>query len=70
LASKPTDPQTVDIPIDQDALATADSLGRPIAILRIGSMTPPSTPALEHQFYFGYPAWAPIYRMTDADTTP
>jgi hypothetical protein len=70
IATQPTDPTPIDLTSNQDALATADALGRPIAIVRIGSMTPPSTPALEHQFYFGYPAWAPIYRPDEAQPSP
>ncbi|MCO8125057.1 hypothetical protein NHH03_25195 [Stieleria sp. TO1_6] len=62
LALKRTDSRPIDIPIDQDAMATADSLGRPIAIVRIGSKSPPNNPALEPQFYFGYPPWAPIFQ--------
>ncbi len=62
LAMKRTESRPVDIPIDQDALATADSLGRPIAILRIGSKAPPRNPVLEPTFYFGFPAWAPIFQ--------
>jgi len=70
IATEPTDPTPIDLTSDQDALATADALGRPIAIVRIGSMTPPTTAALEHQFYFGHPAWAPIYRPTEAQPNP
>ena len=70
IAMERDDSRPLDIPIDQDALATADSLGRPIAIVRVGSMSPPSTEALEHQFYFGYPAWAPIYQMTEETPNP
>ena len=44
----------------QDALAVADRLGRPVAIVRIGSLAPPRTPALMPGFFFGFPAWAPI----------
>ncbi len=70
IATEPTDPTPIDLTSDQDALATADALGRPIAVVRIGSMTPPNTPVLEHQFYFGYPAWAPIYRPSEAQPNP
>ena len=62
LAKTNDDPTPIDLTPDQDALATADSLGRPIAILRIGSLAPPRNPALTPQFYFGYPTWAPIYQ--------
>ncbi len=45
----------------QDALEVADRFGRPLAIVRIGSVAPPPQPELLPQFFFGYPAWAPIY---------
>jgi len=44
----------------QDPLAVADEYGRPVAIVRIGSLIPPSQPALLPEFYFGYPQWAPF----------
>ncbi|MEL6110344.1 MAG: hypothetical protein AAFU85_30415 [Planctomycetota bacterium] len=62
LAKTNDDSRPIDLTPDQDALATADSLGRPIAILRIGSLAPPRNPVLAPQFYFGYPVWAPIYQ--------
>lgn len=65
LAQKRTDSRPIDIPLDQDALATADSFGRPVAIVRIGSKSPPRSPALQPQFYFGFPAWAPIYKNNE-----
>ena len=46
----------------QDALEVADRLGRPVAIVRIGSVAPPRSPALLPQFFFGNPIWAPIYQ--------
>ena len=53
----------VDIAENQDALEVADRLGRPVAIVRIGSLAPPRTPALMPGFFFGFPAWAPIQTM-------
>jgi hypothetical protein len=50
----------LEISEDQDALEVADALGRPVAIVRIGSLAPPSSPALLPEFFFGYPVWAPI----------
>ncbi len=50
----------LEIAEDQDALEVADRLGRPVAIIRIGSLAPPSSPALLPEFFFGYPIWAPI----------
>ena len=46
----------------EDPLDLADALGRPVAILRIGSVLPPSNPELLHRFHFGFPIWYPIHR--------
>ena len=43
-----------------DPLLTADSLGRPLAIVRIGSVAPPTSPALVPNFFFGFPVYYPI----------
>ena len=51
----------LDIRENQDALEVADRYGRPVAIVRIGSMAPPRSPELMPQFFFGFPIWAPIY---------
>jgi hypothetical protein len=53
--------QPLDIRENQDALEVADRYGRPVAIVRIGSMAPPRAPELLPQFFFGSPVWAPIY---------
>lgn len=53
--------QAIDIRADQDALEVADRYGRPVAIVRIGSMAPPRSPELMPQFFFGSPVWAPIF---------
>lgn len=64
-ATPMTQTRLTDRPIDiaeyQDALEVADRFGRPLAIIRIGSVAPPRLPELMHQFFFGYPVWAPIY---------
>lgn len=70
LAQQRTESRPIDIPLDQDALATADSFGRPVAIVRLGSKSPPRNPALSSQFYFGFPAWAPIYKPEPMPETP
>jgi len=57
IEKRPEMPMTLDIPAYQDPLAVADSLGRPVAILRIGSVLPPTHDSLMPQFFFGYPAW-------------
>ena len=50
----------------QDALEVADRLGRPVAIVRIGSVAPPRAPALMPGFFFGFPAWAPIQQPANS----
>lgn len=60
IEKRPEQPMTLDIPAYQDPLAVADSLGRPVAILRIGSLLPPTHASLMPQFFFGYPAWISI----------
>lgn len=65
----PETPQTsraMDISVHQDALEVADRFGRPVAIVRIGSLTPPTAPALIPQFFFGHPSWAPIFQPEQA----
>ena len=46
-----------------DPMHVADALGRPVAILRIGSLAPPRQPAAMNQFFFGYPSWAPVHEV-------
>jgi hypothetical protein len=60
LAQKPTSSAAIDIAEYQDALEVADRFGRPVAIVRIGSLTPPRAAELLPRFFFGYPAWAPV----------
>lgn len=43
-----------------DALRAADRMGRPVAILRIGSRVPENNAFELHDFCFGFPDWAPI----------
>ena len=60
LVQTPETNRPLEIDEFEDPLEVADRLGRPVAIVRIGSVAPPSSPALLPQFYFGYPVWAPI----------
>ncbi len=55
-------PQRVlDIRSTQDALRTADQMGRPVAILRIGSRVPNVTEGQDwDNFLFGCPAWVTL----------
>lgn len=65
----PEMPMTLDIPAYQDPLAVADTLGRPVAILRIGSVLPPTHDSLMPQFFFGFPAWISIPAEAIASAT-
>ncbi len=56
----PVTNRPVDIAEYQDALEVADRLGRPVAIVRVGSLAPPRTPALMPGFFFGFPPWSPM----------
>jgi len=49
-----------DIGLGEDALSVADQMGRPVAILRIGSRVPTNDLALEPEFLFGSPPWLAI----------
>src|SRR5690606_24222033 len=60
VATTPESPQALDVAAYQDPLHIADTLGRPVAIVRIGSPTPPSHEALMPQFFFGFPPWVAI----------
>lgn len=57
LAETPDTARSFNVMTQQDPLQVADQLGRPVAILRIGSMSPPAEPSLRPQFFFGGPPW-------------
>ncbi len=63
-------PQTLDVPANQDPLHVADSLGKPVAIIRIGSVTPPPEAALLPRFFFGFPPWMAIDADPSTADTP
>lgn len=66
LAQKRTESRPTELMLSQDPLAVADSKGRPIAVVRIGSVAPPRAPELIPAFYFGNPPWAPIFQPEPA----
>lgn len=66
LPETPTTSRAIEVSHFQDPLEVADRFGRPVAIVRIGSLLPPASEELMPQFYFGYPAWAPIYQPEPA----
>lgn len=55
----PGDQRVTEAGGSEDPLQTADQLGRPVAILRIGSRTPDLTGDLT-DFLYGCPMWVPI----------
>ncbi|MGB7327495.1 MAG: hypothetical protein WBD31_21645 [Rubripirellula sp.] len=61
LVQTPETNRPIEVSEFQDALEVADRFGRPLAIVRIGSLAPPAQPELLPRFFFGYPMWAPIY---------
>lgn len=62
LPQGPDGPAAIDVPEYLDPLRIADLRGRTVAILRIGSMAPPQAEVLKPTFFFGHPAWAPIFQ--------
>jgi hypothetical protein len=62
----PDTTRPLEVSMHQDALEVADRFGRPVAIVRIGSVSPPRTEALLPQFFLGYPVWLPIYQPEQA----
>ncbi|MEM6690263.1 MAG: hypothetical protein AAF664_12590, partial [Planctomycetota bacterium] len=46
----------------QNALTEADRYGRPVAIVRLGSLTPPRNASLWTSFAYGNPPYAPIFQ--------
>lgn len=60
LADEPNTQRTLDIRSDLDPLQEADRLGRPVAVLRIGSRVPPTDPVGLQQFLLGSPHWLAI----------
>ncbi len=59
MVQTPETRRPMDISAHQDALEVADRLGRPVAIVLIGSVTPPQSPELMPQFLLGDPPWTP-----------
>lgn len=63
LADAPQSQRSIDVRSDSDPLHEADRLGRPVAVLRIGSRIPPSDPQQLDQFLLGSAPWLQIPRM-------
>lgn len=65
VSTTPESSRALDVPAHQDPLQVADTLGRPVAIVRIGSLSPPTHPALWPQFFFGHPSWVAVQAPAD-----
>lgn len=71
--AEPTDttPETqivYDVPTSDNALQVADQLGRPVAILRIGSRVPLDPQGDMRDFLYGCPPWIPLITAPNRQT--
>lgn len=60
IAVAPGDQRTTDVGPTDNALQVADQLGRPVAILRIGSRVPNNLQGDLMSFLYGCPPWIPL----------
>lgn len=60
IADKPGTQRHFDVEGIEDPMHVADELGKPIAIVRIGSRVAPNRPELMPEFLLGSPPWLPI----------
>jgi hypothetical protein len=60
VAAVPGTQRTLDVDAADNALQTADQLGRPMAILRIGSRVPADLTGDLSHFMYGCPPWIPL----------
>lgn len=67
LASEPGKQRTTDVLPTDNALKVADQLGKPVAILRIGSRVPANLEGDLSRFVFGSPPWMPLPTAPDKD---
>lgn len=58
--STPNAQMTIDVGPNENALRTADVIGRPVAILRIGSRVPTDPQGDLAEFLYGCPPWVPL----------
>jgi hypothetical protein len=65
IASTPGEQTTVDVGPRDNALQTADRLGKPVAILRIGSRVPSDLNGDLSHFLYGCPPWVPLTTAPD-----
>jgi hypothetical protein len=65
IAAVPGEQRTRDVGPTDNALQVADQLGRPVAILRIGSRVPTSLQGDLMGFLYGCPPWLPLPTVPD-----
>jgi hypothetical protein len=76
MAVKPGQQMVLDVGPMDNALKAADQLGRPVAILRIGSRVPATLQGDLTEFLYGCPPWIPVAtvptreRLTDQGIWP
>ncbi len=67
VAALPNEQRTTDVGPTDNALQVADQLGRPVAILRIGSRVPNSLQGDLMSFLYGCPPWLPLPPIPDKE---
>lgn len=65
IAARRGEQRVLDVGPTDNALKTADQLGRPVAILRIGSRVPASLQGDLTDFLYGCPPWIPVTPVPD-----
>lgn len=68
IAATPGEQNTLDVAVADNALQVADQLGRPVAILRIGSRVPMNMNSDLTDFLYGCPPWVPLIVAPDRQT--
>ncbi len=58
----------LNVPVSDNALKVADQLGKPVAILRIGSRVPMNSDGDLTDFLYGCPPWVPLITAPDRQT--
>ncbi len=69
IADKPGTQRHFDVQGVEDPLHVADQLGKPIAIVRIGSRVAPDRPELMAEFLLGSPPWLPVVMPTPIEAS-
>jgi hypothetical protein len=68
VARQPGQQSTFEAGPQDNALQVADQMGRPLAILRIGSRIPPTDPMAFSEFLYGCPPWIALPTAPNVET--